>query len=70
MLSLMSQEEMTAALEELLPTEAMMLRGVHREPLLDRGILAMLLLLAKQSEEQEERIKDLEKYKPARAIGW
>lgn len=53
MLSLMSQEEMTVTLEELLPTEAKLLRDPYGLPNLDRGVLAMLMILA-------QRVRDLE----------
>lgn len=57
MLSLMSIEEMTKELEELMPTEAAMLRLNYETdgiPTLERGVLAILLILAK-------RVEDLEK---------
>jgi hypothetical protein len=52
----MNQEQMTAALEELLPTEAALLR-CDGAPNLNRGALAMLLILAKKNEAQNEQIK-------------
>lgn len=54
MLSMMSNEQMICALEELLPTEAPLLRGNEGYPrTIDRGVLAMLLILAKRVEELE-----------------
>lgn len=62
MLSMMTQEEMTRTLEKLLPTEAPLLRDPRGLPIADRGVLAMLLILAKDCEEHEYKIKRLEKY--------
>lgn len=59
MLSLMSQEEMTKTLEELLPTDASLLRDENGAPKLDRGILAMLLILAVRLEERASRLDKL-----------
>ena len=55
MLSMMNQEQMTAELECLLPTESLLIRNSEGHPKLDRGVLAMLLILAKRVADLEQK---------------